>query len=172
MNKAYLEPDEIVFLEQQATCVRDRLLIRILFRSGCRVSEALGLTVKDVDFLAGTITIQHLKSRLRLVCPLCNTRLGRNNIFCPKCGERVEKVVSQSNENRRMRILPLDKDTLDMLRDYINRGGPVVKGEKQLIFGVNRHRAWQVIKNVLKEQSCQSYSTLKLENYTMSALID
>jgi len=44
-----------------------------------------------------------------------------------------------------MRTLPVDSQTLDMLRDYINRGGPVSKGGKQLIFGINRHRAWQVI---------------------------
>jgi len=45
-----------------------------------------------------------------------------------------------------MRTLPLDKDTLDMLEDYIKRGGPVNRGGKRLIFGINRHRAWQIIK--------------------------
>jgi integrase/recombinase XerD len=33
-----------------------------------------------------------------------------------------------------------------MLKEYIRRGGPVVKEGKQLIFGINRHRAWQIIK--------------------------
>ena len=45
-----------------------------------------------------------------------------------------------------MRTLPLDKETLDMLHDYIDRGGPVKRGDKMLIFGINRHRAWQIVK--------------------------
>ena len=45
-----------------------------------------------------------------------------------------------------MRTLPLDRDTLEMLKDYIGRGGPVKRNDKLLIFGINRHRAWQVIK--------------------------
>ena len=33
-----------------------------------------------------------------------------------------------------------------MIREYIERGGPVVHGGKKLIFGINRHRAWQIVK--------------------------
>ena len=33
-----------------------------------------------------------------------------------------------------------------MLREYISRGGPVTKDGKQLIFGINRHRAWQIVR--------------------------
>jgi integrase/recombinase XerD len=33
-----------------------------------------------------------------------------------------------------------------MLRDFIQRGGPVEKDGKRLIFGINRHRAWQIVK--------------------------
>ena len=40
--------------------MRDRLLIRLLFHLGCRISEALMLEVKDIDFNTGTVTIQHL----------------------------------------------------------------------------------------------------------------
>ena len=62
--KAYLEPSELKRLEEAATCLRDRLLIRILVRLGCRISEALGITVSDIDFDQGTVTIEHLKTRL------------------------------------------------------------------------------------------------------------
>jgi integrase len=81
--KVYLNPDEIKLMEEAATCLRDRLLIRVLFRLGCRVSEALALTVDDVDFAQGTVTIQHLKSRLRLLCLNCQTRLGKSILRCP-----------------------------------------------------------------------------------------
>ena len=33
-----------------------------------------------------------------------------------------------------------------MLKDYIQRGGPVVNEGKRVLFGINRHRAWQIIK--------------------------
>jgi len=44
MVKAYLEAEEIVRMEKTATCLRDKLLIRLLSHLGCRVTEALGLT--------------------------------------------------------------------------------------------------------------------------------
>lgn len=67
--KAYLEQSEVEQLEKAATCLRDKLLIRLLFRIGCRISEALALRVEDIDFARGTVTIQHLKARLKFSCP-------------------------------------------------------------------------------------------------------
>ena len=78
--KTYLERQEIESLEQAADNLRDRLLIRLLSRLGCRVSEALALTVTDIDLQQGTITIQHLKSRLKLACPECGARLGKAHV--------------------------------------------------------------------------------------------
>ena len=113
---------------------------------GCRVSEALALEVKDVDFERGVVTIEHLKSRIKLACPECGARLGKSHRFCPKCGLKVEKVVAEEQEHRRMRTLPLDRDTLRMLKAYVKRGGPINQKGKRLIFGINRHRAWQIVK--------------------------
>ena len=154
--KSYLEPEEVRTLEEAASTVRDRLLIRILWRLGCRVSEALALEVKDVDFVRGTATIEHLKLRLELACPQCRTRLGKSHAFCPKCGSRVEKAVSGEREHRRVRTLPLDRDTLGILRDYIRRGGPISRDGKKLIFGINRHRAWQIVRECAKRAGLPS----------------
>lgn len=143
--KAYLEPSEIDQLEKAAANVRDKLLIRALFHLGCRISEALGLTVKDVDFIHNTISIQHLKIRLNLFCQNCGTRLSRSHKFCPSCSHGVEKVITQAKEHRRMRMLPVDNETLLMLKDFIKRGGPVARDGKDLIFPINRHRGWQII---------------------------
>ncbi len=144
--KAYLEPEELDCLEKATASLRDRLLIRLLFHLGCRISEALALAVQDIDLQHGTVTIQHLKTRLKLSCPRCNAGLGKSHTFCPKCGVRVQQAVAQAREHRRMRTLHLDADTLEMLRGYISRGGPVLRDRTLLIFGMNRHRAWQVIK--------------------------
>lgn len=144
--KTYLDSEEVRLLEGAATCFRDRLLIRLLFRLGCRISEALVLKVEDIDFTRGMVTIEHLKSRIELACPQCGARLGRSHAFCPKCGTKVEKAAAGEKEHRRVRTLPLDKDTLRMLEDYIKRGGPVSHDGRELIFGINRHQAWQIVK--------------------------
>ena len=89
--KAYLEPSEVDQLENAATCLRDKLLIRLLFRLGCRISEALALKVEDIDFTQGTVTIKHLKSRLKLSCANCGARLGMSHSFCPKCGAKTDE---------------------------------------------------------------------------------
>ena len=81
MAKVYLELGEVKRLEEAAEYLRDKLLIRLLFHLGCRISEALALTVEDIDFDEGTVTIEHLKARLRLLCPGCNARLGKTHTF-------------------------------------------------------------------------------------------
>jgi len=138
---AYLELEEVERLEQAASCARDRLLIRLLFHLGCRISEALALKVEDIDFDQGMVTIEHLKARIKLCCRKCGARLGRSHKFCPICGDSVEKAVAQEKEHRRVRTLPVDSDTLEALADFIKRDktrGP--------IFRINRHRAWQVVR--------------------------
>ena len=144
--KTYLEPTEIQLLEDTATNLRDKLLVRILFRLGCRVSEALGLAVEDIDLQRGTATIQHLKTRLQLSCLNCGSGLGRKHVYCPNCGAKVSDAVARELEHRRLRTLPIDSETLAILNKYIGRGGPVEWSGRRLIFGINRHRAWQIIK--------------------------
>lgn len=144
--KAYLEPEEIATMEKAASNLRDKLLIRTLFHLGCRVTEALGLTTEDIDFERGVVSIQCLKTRLRLSCPNCGVGLSRSHTFCPKCGTKVSDAVAKELEHRRQRTLPVDGKTLAMLKEYIDRGGPVARNGKKLIFGINRHRAWQIVK--------------------------
>jgi len=132
-------------MEKATTNLRDRLLIRLLFHLGCRISEALGLEIKDIDFTQGMVAIEHLKSRIKLACPKCSAHLGKSHTYCPKCGVKVVEVVAREQEHRRMRTLPLDKVTLEILKDYIKRGGPVTRNGKELLFGINRHRAWQIV---------------------------
>jgi len=49
-TKAYLEPSEVEGLEKCTSNLRDRLLVRLLFHLGCRVSEALALQVEVLIF--------------------------------------------------------------------------------------------------------------------------
>lgn len=147
-TKAYLEPDEIRRMINAGDNLRDRLLITLLFHLGCRISEALGIGVGDIDLAAGTVTIKHLKSRIKLKCPKCGASLGLTATFCPKCGDKVEAAVKELREHRKQRILPLDDELVSLLKEYISRGGPVNRNGKRLLFGINRHRAWQIIKTL------------------------
>ena len=146
MTKAYLEPEEVQNLEEAGEYLRDKLLIRLLFRLGCRISEALGIAVSDIDFDQGTVTIEHLKVRLKLSCPDCGVRVSKTAKFCPGCGQKIEKAIAEEKEHRRVRVLPINAETLGMIKDYIDRGGPVSSDGKQLLFGIGRWRAWQIVK--------------------------
>ena len=147
MPRAYIEAEEIERLEEAAQYLRDRLLIRLLFHLGCRISEALGIRVTDVDFAQGTVTIEHLKTRISLSCPSCKASLGRTHMYCPGCGAPVAESVAEQREHRRLRTLPVDSETLDMLQDYMKQGGPVSRNGTSLLFGINRHRAWQIVRD-------------------------
>lgn len=145
--EAYLDLDDIKQMEEAATCFRNKLLIRLLFRLGCRVSEALAIGVEDIDFSNGTIIIKHLKRRIRYSCPECKTSLATRHRYCPGCGVEITDAQRNELEHHRQRSLPIDRETLDLLEAYIKRGGAVFRNTKRLIFGINRHRAWQIIRD-------------------------
>lgn len=51
----------------------------------------------------------------------------------------------REQQHRRMRTLPIECNTLEMLRDY-TKGDRVFRNGPVLIFGINRHRAWQIVR--------------------------
>jgi integrase/recombinase XerD len=159
MSKTYLTPEEIRKIEDEAGNLRDRLLIRMLFHLGCRISEALAIETEHIDFINQAITIRHLKTSIRIICPECNGRLSRNAAYCPACGKKVKEVVEKAVENQKMRSLPVDNETISLLQDFIRRNGPVIKANRKLIFGINRHRAWQIVK-----ECSENAGLLKLTN--------
>ncbi len=145
--KTYLEIEDIEAMERSAGCLRNRLLIRLLYRLASRVSEALAIKLGDIDFDQATITILHLKTRMRLSCPKCRAALAKRHQFCPRCGLQVDEVTKRQRERRRIRVLPIDRQTLKMLEGYIgaNRSGG---GDGSIrLFNINRHRAWQIVRS-------------------------
>jgi len=58
--------------------------------------------------------------------------------------------IHKEHEQRRQRIIPIDKETLDMIQEFDKRGGPVIKNGKRLLFDINRHRAWQIVTECAK----------------------
>jgi integrase/recombinase XerD len=143
--KTYLDCKDIELIENNTSCLRDRLFIRLLFHLGCRVSEALGLKVSDIDFDSAAVTILHLKTRIKISCPKCQARLAKGHQFCPACGGVVDQFTKRQREQRRIRTLPVDDYTLLMLKDYI-KNQLASSAPSDLIFGFNRHRAWQIVR--------------------------
>jgi integrase len=112
--KGYLEPEQVESLIATATNPRDVLLVRILWRTGIRVSELIGIRTQDIDFDNRAIVIKVQKKR---------TRAG--------------KVVE------RRRCVPVDRGTLDMVREYLEwRKQFPYKGD--LLFPITRQRVDQV----------------------------
>jgi integrase/recombinase XerD len=151
MTDEYLEPEDIQTLEDAADNDRDRLLIRLTFHLGCRISEALGITVDDINFESGNITIVHLKARIQMNCRNCGAKLGLKHEYCPRCGSKNELNPTERSERRRQRVLPLDNETLGKVRTFIDDGGPVQRNGKLYLFGVNRHRGWQIVRECARK---------------------
>ena len=154
--KTYLEPEDIELMEQAASCVRNRLLIRLLFRLDCRISEALALKVSDIDGERATVTILHLKTRIRLSCPMCKAKLSKRHQFCPGCGQKVSEAGKRQQEHRRIRILPIDKQTLKMLEDYSRVNLLNCDNGSMFLFNINRHRAWQIVRDCARRAGLPS----------------
>jgi len=57
-----------------------------------------------------------------------------------------EQAVTNEREHRRHRVLPVDDDTLDMLKEYITRGGPIKRNGHYLLFGLTREYAWLLVR--------------------------
>lgn len=148
--KTYLELEDVTLMEKCASCARDKLLIRLLFYLGCRVSEALSLKISDIDFQQATVTIIHLKTKIRLSCPTCRAELARRHQFCPECGAQISDATKRQQQQKRIRLLPVDRDTLELLEDYIAENKPNYNDYSGLIFRINRHRAWQIVRNCAK----------------------
>ncbi len=119
MPREYLDPSDVIRLKAAAASPRDQLLIRLMFRLGCRVSEFLGITLGDIDFASNTITIVHLKARVSLTCSHCRAKLGLRHGYCPSCGTKTESIASSRSERRKMRALPVDDDSMSLITEHI-----------------------------------------------------
>lgn len=144
--KTYIEPEEVALMEQAASNLRDKLLVRILLKLRCRVSEALSTSVDDIDFNKSTIIITQLRRHIKLCYSICAATLRKKDRFCSNCGTKIEQKKTEEQEHRQQRVLPVDDDTLEMLHEYIERGGPVANQEQRLLFNIKRHRSWQIVK--------------------------
>jgi len=145
--KGYLEPEQVERLVAAATNPRDRAFIALLARTGIRISEAIELKTSDIDFERGVLTIVHLKEKSKLKCPHCGESLGKRHVFCPSCGNKVDKAIREKVEQRRQRMIPGDHNTLRLIDEYLQwrRKFPYYGS---LVFPFSRQRGWQLVEKL------------------------
>jgi integrase len=112
--KGYLSPEQVEWLISVAMNPRDVLLIRILWRTGIRVSELIGLRISDIDFDGRALIIKVQKMRKR-------------------DGKAIEK----------RRMVPIDQATLDMIKEYL-QWRKQFSYEGDLLFPITRQRVNQI----------------------------
>jgi len=126
---------------------RNKAFIATLGKTGIRITEAIQLEERDINFERGTLTIINLKERLKLKCPNCGETLGKRHLFCPGCGNKVVKAIWEKVVQRRQRTIPVDCDTLRLLGDYIEwRREFPYRGP--LVFPFSRQRGWQLVEKI------------------------
>ena len=112
--RAYLSPEQVDKIITVATNLRDKLLVRIPWRTGIRVSELIGIKESDIDPENRAVIIKVQKMRKR-------------------DGKAIE----------RRRVIPIDQGTLDMVREYLQwRKQFPYKGD--LLFPISRQRVDQI----------------------------
>ncbi len=126
---------------------RDKAYASTLGKTGMRITELTNLKVTDIDFKGGTLTIVHLKERVKLKCPDCGELLGKRHLFCPRCGEKVDQATREKVEQRRQRVIPIDADSLRLLDEYLQwRRQFPYRGP--LVFPFTRQRGWQLVERI------------------------
>ncbi len=148
--KEYLEVEDTSLIEDAALCLRDKLLVRLLRRLGCRVGEILGLEERHIDFSQRQIKIVHEKARITRFCSYCakegvRTRLGKKWLACPRCMNPISNAIIKQMDATLLRKVPIDKDTLQLIRQYINQGGITEVREKQMLFTISRQWVWHIV---------------------------
>ena len=138
---------QLELLIEAANNPRDKAFVTLLARSGVRISEAIQIKETDVDFTNRTLIIVHLKERIKSKCPGCGAILGKRHLFCPGCGNKVDQAIREKVEQRRQRTIPIDNDTLALIKKYLKwRRQFSYRGP--LLFPFTRQRGWQLIEKL------------------------
>lgn len=125
-----LMPEEVDLLIRQCslsapTGVRNRALIGVMYRSGVRLSEALGLYTRDIDPIAGTLNIRQGKGKKQRIIGMdsggfgliahwqvlrAQRRLnGHHPIFCTLDGQSLHPSYVRTMLQRLARKANIDK---------------------------------------------------------------
>lgn len=145
--QGFLEKNKVQKLIEAATRIRDKLLFRLLFVTGARISEILG----DHSWYEPQ---------------------GTPRIFY---GLRVKDVIPKENAVvldtlKRKRYPPpkrrviIDKKTMQMLQEYIKT---CELTSEQKVFNITRQRAFQIIRELGKKTGLNFVGQKRIHNHHM-----
>ncbi len=126
---------------------RNRAFFSILAKSFARVSEAIHIKPSDIDYEKEALSIINLREQIRIRCPNCGEKLAKKHRYCPSCGNEVSQALREKTQQRRQRVVPIDRDTLNLVEEYLEwRHRFPYRGE--LLFPFSRQRAWQLVEKL------------------------
>jgi len=115
--KTHLTETDIDRIIAATPRLRDKLIITMLYRTACRVSELVGIRRSGIDLNERLILIRHLKRRVKRECHSCGIRVGRKHNFCPSCGVKLNKQFSEGT--LKQRLIPFDAETAKLIERYL-----------------------------------------------------
>lgn len=131
--EGFLTPEEVDILYNKASSERDKLLIRMLWKSGRRIGEILKVRVKDIDFEARNILYSIEKKKvkdLKKWKPIDDVTLSLIKAWVEKNNFQPEQYLFESSQ----------KQT-----------GPIT-----------RQRAFQIIRSIGKEANIEHVGNKKI----------
>jgi len=126
---------------------KERALISLFAKNFVRVTEAIQIELDNIDYEKESLSIINLREQVRIKCPNCGEKLAKRYHFCPICGNKVIRALRENTEQRFLRIVPVHRDTLNLVQEYLGwRRSFSYRGP--LLFPFSRQRVWQIVVKV------------------------
>ncbi|MDP2952835.1 MAG: tyrosine-type recombinase/integrase [Chloroflexota bacterium] len=131
-------------LVSRAETERDRLIMLVLWSTGCRVSELTALRPRDFKPAKRALTLITLKKRVKRTCKHCGKRVSKSHQHCPSCGERLV-YAEQPLVSHKTRTFILPPDVSRRLAAYARK----VRGER--LFPLTRQAVYNMVRRVAEK---------------------
>lgn len=147
--QGFFKPGEIEAIYNSCSGARDKLLIRLLWKSGRRIGEVLQLKVKDIDSLNSNILWHIEKKSKRKLDDKGNFITWEDNKG--KTHYRTEKI-------NLTRWKPCDKETMKQIMEYLavmelGSEAYLFTSTMDFLHPITRQRAFQIIRAASKKAS-------------------
>ena len=114
--------------------LRDRAMLEVLYSTGARRKELLGLSVYDVDFERGTVLIRFGKGNKERMVPIGNRALGWLQRYLEEVRPKLLTAGSEEALFLSLHGEPLQPHSLtELVRGYIQKSGCAKKGSCHLL---------------------------------------
>lgn len=153
--RGYLDPEDVNRVIGAADNLRDMLILRLLWRTGVRVSELLSIRLEDIDRRNRVLMVRSLKKRVQkerltiksqeLDATLAELkRQGCTGFLIEPMatGFQVQYRNPHKSEAPQYRVVPLDRETLTLIDRYTSERS---KQSPQL-FSIRRQSVDEIIK--------------------------